>query len=207
MPTDKIVKVYQFDELEERAKERARDWYRGCMDVSDWSSVVLDELPTIAGMLGITVRMRDYKTIGGLTRSELAVSFDLDRGQYFAFSGQYVYAPDAPTKIRNYINDPKLHAIVDDLETIQAFNFGGLQATIADTYDRLTIDVEQPEDVERQPTEREIALVEDAIKRFAAWILHQLQESYDYAHSDEAIDENIRANEYEFRENGSRFTD
>ena len=43
MPKQKITLVYQFDELDETAKERAREWYRaGALDYEWWESVYED---------------------------------------------------------------------------------------------------------------------------------------------------------------------
>lgn len=43
MPKQKITLVYQFDELDEKAKERAREWYRaGALDYAWWESVYED---------------------------------------------------------------------------------------------------------------------------------------------------------------------
>jgi hypothetical protein len=40
------------------------------------------------------------------------------------------------------------------------------------------------------------------MRDFADWIYRQLESEYDYANSDESVDENILCNEYEFDENG-----
>ena len=40
MPKQKTTLVYQFDELDEKAKERARDWYReGNCEDNYWSEL------------------------------------------------------------------------------------------------------------------------------------------------------------------------
>ena len=43
MPKQKITTVYQFDELDDKAKERAREWYRaGALDYEWWESTYED---------------------------------------------------------------------------------------------------------------------------------------------------------------------
>jgi len=61
MPKNRTIKVYQFDELSERAKERAREWWlSGGLDWEWWDGVY-----------------EDAKTIG------LKITgFDIDRGNY-----------------------------------------------------------------------------------------------------------------------------
>lgn len=44
----------------------------------------------------------------------------------------------------------------------------------------------------------------EIMKDFCDWIYRQLQKQDEYINSNESIDENIRANEYEFLENGKR---
>lgn len=46
--------------------------------------------------------------------------------------------------------------------------------------------------------------IEEAFDAFADWIQARLQEDYDYLTSDEAIEESIIANEYDFDEDGKR---
>ena len=60
MPKQKIILVYQFDELDDKAKERAREWYRaGALDYEWWESVYED-----AAQVGLKI-----------------TGFDLGRGQ------------------------------------------------------------------------------------------------------------------------------
>jgi hypothetical protein len=46
--------------------------------------------------------------------------------------------------------------------------------------------------------------IEGAFDAFADWIQARLQDDYDYLTSDEAIEESIIANEYDFDEEGER---
>lgn len=42
------------------------------------------------------------------------------------------------------------------------------------------------------------------MRDFADWIYERLSDEYDYQTSDSAVEETIRANEYEFDEDGER---
>ncbi len=46
--------------------------------------------------------------------------------------------------------------------------------------------------------------IDRALRDFADWIYSQLEKEYEYQMSNECVDENIRANEYEFTEEGMR---
>lgn len=65
----------------------------------------------------------------------------------------------------------------------------------------------QVEVQDRENEYRDIGDDEDDViqlmRDFADWIYEQLEKAYDYRTSDEAVEESIIANEYEFDENGS----
>jgi ATP-dependent protease HslVU (ClpYQ) peptidase subunit len=70
MPKQKITTVYQFDELSDKAKERARDWYReGTCDDTYWRRLecesVIDDAATVAGFLGLDINQTDLQNHGG----------------------------------------------------------------------------------------------------------------------------------------------
>ena len=53
MPTPITIQAYEFDELSESAKERARQWYRECDYDSYWSENVIDEVVEQGELMGI----------------------------------------------------------------------------------------------------------------------------------------------------------
>ncbi len=57
----KTIKLYQFDELSESAKEKARDWFRQSIDADFWSECILEDAKNI----GLEIK-----------------EFDLDRRSY-----------------------------------------------------------------------------------------------------------------------------
>lgn len=46
--------------------------------------------------------------------------------------------------------------------------------------------------------------IAETLRDYMHWIYRQLEKEYDYLNSDEAVDESIKANEYEFTEDGTR---
>lgn len=75
------TKVYQFDELGERAKERAREWYRQvAFDDSRWSESVIEDSTRIAAILGIDISTRTAQLMGGSTRQKTTIYWDLGNG-------------------------------------------------------------------------------------------------------------------------------
>ena len=66
---------------------------------------------------------------------------------------------------------------------------------------------DDPEDPDSMPRDRMAEdfpedLLEETAKDFMRWIYRQLEKEYSYQTSDEAVDESIIANEYEFNKNG-----
>lgn len=65
-----ITKVYQFDELSNEAKEKARDWWRDCENQEFGQQIELEFAEKAAGILGIEFDTRTVKLMGGGTRQE-----------------------------------------------------------------------------------------------------------------------------------------
>ena len=125
------------------------------------------------------------------------------------FEGTYRYAKGATKKIRGYApQDKELHRIADELQAVQRKHFYHLTASMNHSghyYHSgcMSVDVEHSED-----RYRDISDAEDEIKQlmrdFADWIYESLSDEYEYQTSDSAVEEAIRANEYEFDEDGER---
>ena len=90
--------VFEFSELSERAKDRARDWYRrGCCN--DWEPNFW-EFEGCAKKLGIEFRPRPVRLMSGKTRNEPDINYSVgDRGEYCVFAGDWTYRPEAVAEI------------------------------------------------------------------------------------------------------------
>ena len=204
--------VFQYDELDDRAKERAREWYSRHVfeDSCDWE-FVYEDAAEVADILGIDLRQRRVQLMGGGHRYEPSIYFSgfWSQGDGACFEGTYRYAKGATKKIREYApQDKELHRIADELQAVQRKHFYHLIASMNHTGHYchsgcMSVEVEHNED-----RYRDIGDAEDEIKQlmrdFADWIYSQLENEYDYQTSDSAVEEAIRANEYEFDEDGER---
>lgn len=222
---EKTIKLYQIGELSAEAKEKARDWYREFVfsDSSDWE-FVYDDAVTIAALFGLEIGQRPYKTVGGGTRYEPRIYFSgfSSQGDGACFEGEYQYKPGAMTDVRNHApKDEKLHAIVDAIQEAQIrmlVHGFSVRASItqqgqyshshsmAIDFTAVANDGEEAEIPDEKNSwlqlhEKEIAT---QLRAFADWIYSQLEAEHDYRSSDESVDENIAANEYEFTEDGRR---
>ena len=67
----------------------------------------------------------------------------------------------------------------------------------------MSVDVEDSENKYRDLGDAEVE-VRQLMRDFADWIYGRLNDEYDYQTGDEAVEESIRANEYEFYQSGER---
>lgn len=203
--------VFQFDELTEHAKEKARDCYRECanQDFSDFhAETVLDDANTICNTLGVTIATHTVKLMGGGSRQKPTIYYSgfSSQGDGACFEGSYSYRKGAVKAIKEYApQDEVLARIATELQDVQRRNFYRLQASITHhgRYFDTTIEVEDSNDTYRDLHGDE-ETVADCLRDIMHWIYRSLEKEYEYQNSSEVIDENIRANEYEFDEEGRR---
>lgn len=197
--------LYKFDELSETAKETARQWYREASAGDEDMSATLDYAVEVAALMGIEIEQRHWTNSYGFKGASPIIYYSAGhvQGDYAAFEGSYRYRKGAAKAVRDYApQDAELRRIVDALQAVQARNFYQLTASCStgrdwqevsvDRYDGLTMTA----DAEDEITE--------ALRDFAYWIYKQILAEFDYQSSDDAVDEAIEANEYEFDEQGNR---
>jgi hypothetical protein len=186
--------VWTFDELSDTAKDKARDWYRdGLGEIMDFD-FLFDDFDTIAKIFGIEVDQRTFQTRGGDTRSEPSFHWgNLGMGGSASFSGSYRYAKGARKAIRAHApQDTELHRISDELQEAQRRNFYRLTATIR----------ERGIEVDGGYASNDDDDIRELLRDYMRWIYRALSAELEYRYADEQVDEDIRANEYDFTEEG-----
>ena len=202
--------VFQYDELDDSAKEKAREWYSRHVfeDSCDWEFVYEDAV-RVAEILGIEIEPRYVPLMNGMSRKTHTIYFSgfSSQGDGACFEGTYRYAKGATKKIRQYApQDKELHRIADELQAVQRKHFYHLIASMNHTGHYchsgcMSVEVEHNEDRYRDIGDAEEEITQ-LMRDFADWIYRQLVSEYDYQTSDDAVEEAIRANEYEFDEEG-----
>ncbi|UGY23785.1 antitoxin of toxin-antitoxin stability system [Bradyrhizobium septentrionale] len=220
------IELFQFDELSDAAKVKARDWYREASagDI-DFADSIYEDASEIATRLGITFKLRTCQTVGGRTFTQPCIWWSgfSSQGDGACFEGGYG-APEAREgkeawaslsaldRVKEYApTDEVLHGIAGRLDALQAKCSQRLTAIIThrgNYYHALTMDV----DAELLNADSEaIDIAEDDEKElrecfvaFANWIYRELEEENTYRNTDEYVDDTIRANEYEFHADGRR---
>lgn len=215
--------VFYFEELSDSAKESARQWYREGMD-NFWSESVITDAVQIAEMLGIEVKTvtRNWHNIttkksGTITEPAIWWSGFSSQGDGAQFEGHYKYKAKAHKAIRAHAPlDTELHAIADELMTVQKAHGYRLEASVksSGSYSHeycTNIDVQLVPRGERFDSSAVdspgIAVQEEVIallRRYMKWIYKALETEYEWQTADEQVDDSIIANGYEFTESGKR---
>lgn len=190
------TKVYTFDELSDDAKEKAREWFRQDVftDSNDWE-FVYEDAKEIASMFGLDIQKIYFTGFAS-------------QGDGARFEGDYSFKPGGLRAVKAFApRCTELHRVVKALQDIQRRNFYQITATTAHSgrychSGYMTVDIERKDGKDWSDGARDE--IKDQLRNFADWIYYQLEAEYDYQMSDEAVDENIRINEYEFTEKGER---
>lgn len=199
MPRIVETTVYKFDELSDKAKEKARDWYRELGFDYEWWDDTYAEAKEIGKAMGITIE-------------DIRFSGFWSQGDGASFTGTYEYAGNAELAVKQYApTDEKLHAIAAEFDRLQGLYNGNLHADIrrsnsmnyvhSNMMDCDAYDIDAEGDDSQLGAHEEKPLLNN-FKSYANWIYTQLESTHEALTSDESVDESITANEYEFTAEG-----
>jgi len=211
------VDVYEFDELSETAKEKARDWYRTSLAGDTfWSDCTIEEIEQQAALLGIEITNR-WDGFG----TRIYWSGFGSQGDGACFEGEWrardVKAGEVADGWGDSPQTTEIRRIAKVFADVAAkYPFAYFRVDHAGHYyhehgTEFTFDIVSDQDGDNQDApEKEIDAVEATLKKatedFARYIYKALELDYEYNNSDEAVDENIIANEYGFTKEGDRRT-
>lgn len=212
------VKAFEFSELSDAAKERARDWYRQASSQDDyWSESVIDEVVQQAELMGIRLKERRIPLMNGSTRGEPCIWWRgfSSQGDGACFEGSWSARDVSADKVADGWGDSdqtkEIKRIASEFDRIaSAYPEASFSVVHRGHYSHencTEFDVSLgDDDSEIGPEKWEEA--EDALKEaardFMRYIYRALEREYEYQNSDEVVDDNITANEYLFTEDGKR---
>lgn len=188
-----------------------REWYReGALDY-DWWEFVYEDAAHIAELLGIELRQKPVKLMNGKTRYDPCIWFSgfYSQGDGACWEGTYSYKKGSVAAIKQYApQDKELHRIAEWLFDIQRKRFYRVTASVkhgGHYYHSYCMDIDVDVDGGYNINDAGVAdEVRQLLRDFADWIYKRLEEENDWLLSDECVDDTIRANEYEFDEDGHR---
>lgn len=208
----KEIKLYQFNELSEKAKEKARDWWREASADDNWYESTIDDCIEILKHLG-------YDDV------KIAFSGFWSQGDGASFTGWW-RARDVESleKIKEsyppHKSNKELLEIAEEICSIAkqypatrveikkgpGSNFYCHENTVSfENYDEEECFTQEQNidgaDVPVVDTTSEANFAELS-RDLMRWIYKQLEKNYEWQNADEQVDEAIEANGYEFTEDG-----
>lgn len=183
-----------FDQLSDRAKEKARENERRHMLDYDWWDCVYEDAVRIGSLMGIEI---DERTRPGRKEPELSIYFSGfgSQGDGASFEGTYTPKPDAIKAIQNETNDEELLRIATELTVLQVVaklsghDLGDARIKTQGRYNHSGgMYVEVHDDLDEYVYEEPLA---NLMRAFADWIYRSLERESEYLTSDECIDERL----------------
>lgn len=213
MPRTVEITVFDFAELSDDAREKARSWYREGIGDYEWFDCVFDDFEAICDCLGVRLAPVTVRLMGGGMRQKPTIRFSgfWSQGDGACFEAHYSYRKDASRKLRDHAPmDAELHRIAEELQAAQRRNFYQLHAHIRHqgryTHEySMAISVERDSSTCQDMTADAEDIVAEAMRDLARWLYRQLESEWTAITADEAVDEEIAANRYAFTADGEIF--
>jgi len=209
MPRVIETTVYKFDELNDKAKAKARDWFRqisaGDNDFADHLTCKGGEFETFAGYLGWTIDPRKQG------KHELAIYWSgfSSQGDGLHFVGKWNANNVDATKLKEAApKDQELHRLADTFARLAhdyRFGVGNLEERHSRYSHEFAVHPVLWVEHEEEPNDNDQEGFRDAARSLMRWMYRSLEESYEASQEDSNVAEVIRINEYEFTEAGIRF--
>jgi len=198
MKTQIVTDVYTFDLLSDKAKEKARDWYRKSPANDDfYATCVIEDAKTVFISAGWEIRKVYYSGFSS-------------QGYGACFEGSWsAKAVNVAAMKENAPLDVELHRITEELAKVAAhfpLSIGGVKQSGHYYHEQCTQFSFELEDKAHSDV---VSSVEDAFieasRDAMRWIYRTLEKEWEYQNSDETVDDNILANDYTFTAQGNRF--
>jgi len=219
----KQTNVYTYNELSDKAKEKAREWYREGAFEFDWWDFLYDDFEQRAKELGIELSRKSIPLMNEKTRSGPEIYFTgfYHQGSGSSFTGRWRAQDTHVDKLKSECpSDTELHRIADILADC-AKDDGEMWADIIAKADNwIRVNVHDSDAMETRLNELEYKSneynllaqackrredeVTEALRDFNRWIYRSLEKEWEWLNSDEQVEETIIANEYEFTVDGER---
>lgn len=190
--------VYSFDELSEKAKEKALQEHAS-ENNGFYAESVIDDAKAIAALMGWRIEQVYYSGFWS-------------QGDGACFQGVLGYAKGCTKAVKAYApQDAELHRIAKAWQDLQKCNFYSLSASVKHNghYYHSGSTVFDCQDkrsslgyLDNTETEKEI---EEIARDFMDWIYKRLDEAYTYEVSEENFKELCNSNNYTFLECGTMY--
>lgn len=178
-------KVYSFNELSEKAKDKAREWYSADFD-PDWHESTYERAEEIGGVLGFDNMKINYSGFWS-------------QGDGASFTATW-WAPRRPLKAMRLLTEsPELLELAERMSLILC-NMTYEEREHSERVYRTEHRYSHPNTVSCDNDD-----ILEVARDLMHWIYRSLREEYEYQTSEEQVAEACEANDYTFREDGTRY--
>lgn len=200
MRTDTVeTKVFAFNELSAKAKQAATEALSEINIGHEWWEEAFEDTKTIGKLMGVNI-------------DNIYFSGFASKGDGACFDGDYEYMKGSVAAVKDHASDVELHRIAAELAAVQRRCFYQVRASVkhCGQYSHryctnINVCFESHINGHNYYSHNDEADVIELLRDFMLWIYQQLEAEYNYCTSDEAIQETIKANEYEFTEAGALY--
>lgn len=185
------VDLYTFDELSDKAKGKARDWYKTDYPDYGWWEFAYDNARAAFAFFGVDA-------------SDISFSGFWSQGDGASFTGSFRAGLISPAACiaAEFPTDETLRGLHARLTAIIHSEDSCVKITRSGHYVHShTMDIDAEE--YSRDDERELLSI---MRGLADWLYRLLESEYEYLVSDECVDESIRSNGYNFTIEGKRDT-
>ena len=187
---------FTFSELDECAKEYARNKYRVGNCYHNWWDCIYTDAQEIGALIGITIYNRNERTVGGATVATPAIHFSgfSCQGDGACFDGRYDYKPNAVGAVTAHTGGTctdviRIAELLTAIQVTAKMTYGcTIKAHISDT---MNVECSFDDD-ELYEDLQEDEKITHLLRSFANWIYSYLEAEYDYLNSNEVIDECLK---------------
>lgn len=209
MPRIKQTLIFKYEELADKAKERARNWYReaGPCD-NDFAETITEEFHEVLSAFGFNVdRKRGLSWSGFWSQGDGAAFVGTWYASDFKPEALLADRPKVwPKESGGHacVTNTELHRIADELKACK--EAGLTSASITRSHRGFFMSLADWSGEAPCGTGLEDWAVRfiEASRDLAQWFYKSLETEYEYQNSDEQIAESIIASGYEFTEEGDR---
>lgn len=207
------VKLYQFDKLSDKAKDKAIEKLYDINVDYDWWDFTYDAFAEICATIGVEVDLKKTFHSGFSSQGDGAgFTADVDLDKLIAGIESKAFAEDRPTMQKDYRFTPDNCPV--DKRVLKLIRNGFIDLSLsfeyADRYPRTKVEFSANytynEAVNYNNIDKQLETLEDWLRDTAKELDHllyrMLETEYDYLTSKEAIIETIQANEYWFTSDG-----
>jgi len=200
----------KFSALSESAKAHAREKWRNDYCFDEWEyTPTLDDCGEVAALIGINIDWleRQSRNRRGKKTRMLDIRFSgfWSQGDGACFAGRYKFKPDAaqavishfgssdggkePLRIANELATLHVTRMLLNLEPLQGqiTTFGSYSNSSTMRYEATSY-VDEDHEIDNDHDREVLTLMRD----FADWVYDRLEEQYEYATSDEVVDERLQ---------------